>query len=142
VKTRLEELYPQPKRLTLGPHEDYYPDKEQHPDLCFGGGYYSCACGVLTPWKVYVDDGKVVNGIAGYFSRVCSTECYEAVTGTKSKWPKPKKPSKQRSPKPVEAAPVAEIPEHPPGKELPKPKLTKEMYLALLKKRLEKKFGK
>ena len=148
---KLETIFPKPKRLTLGPHPDYYPDKEHFPELCWGGGYYDCyMCHKLTAYRVWLKN----EGGDSYYALVCSTECYEEATETKPKWPEaPVKPVEAEAPKPelvvapepeVSKAPIEAEPEEeehpeltpvPEGTELPKPKLTKEMIQKLLEKK-------
>lgn len=56
-----------------------YPDKALAPELFYLISHYECyCCKALTGWQVLVDND--------YFMNVCSTECYEAATGTKPEW--------------------------------------------------------
>lgn len=68
---KYKELYPQVRRVTIGPAQDIFPDREKQPDLSCGGGYYFCHnCKTLTNWHYFIDNMVWM---------VCSTECLETL---------------------------------------------------------------
>jgi hypothetical protein len=87
---KFDELFPVPRPTTIGPHPDHYPVPDLAPELHAGGGHYPCSvCRALTRWGTLFDECSL---------RCCSTECYEQLTSTKPKWPKPPPPVPKKLP--------------------------------------------
>jgi hypothetical protein len=78
---KFKELYPQPKRLTLGPTPEVYPDIIKYPDLSCGGGSYDCwVCKKPTNWHITTTEA---------ITMVCSTECLEVINKPLDPTPNP-----------------------------------------------------